>query len=295
MFGCIQTKVKPYELFDRELDEYKDKKASMKVMLEDGLEDVENLMDPEKERLKDAMKLADVTSDNIGTNYLKGINSVSFSDLSIYTVELPVLEHGRPEVKEAKMAEVDNLLDYDVFEEVEDKGQETIGSRWVVTAKEKHYGQKQNTKARLVACEFQETLKPQSDSLTVSKESFKMLMAVAANNNFKLALVDIIATFLQSRTLDRNIFMLPPPDIRKQGLIWRIKKPLYSLDDASRKFWLQVKEVLKEICLKVMEGDEAFYYLHRDGELMGAVITHVDDFTLAGTEDFIKEVLEIVS
>ena len=43
-----------------------------------------------------------------------------------------------------------------------------------------------------------------------------------------------------------------------------------------------------------MEGDEAFYHLHRDGELMGAVITHVDDFTLAGTEDFIKEVLETV-
>ena len=44
-----------------------------------------------------------------------------------------------------------------------------------------------------------------------------------------------------------------------------------------------------------MEGDEAFYYLHRNGELIGAVITHVDDFTLAGTEDFIKEVLETVS
>ena len=51
---------------------------------------------------------------------------------------------------------------------------------------------------------------------------------------------------------------------------------------------------MKEIGLKVMEGDEAFYYLHRDRELMGAVITHVDDFTLAGTEDFIKEVLETI-
>ena len=52
--------------------------------------------------------------------------------------------------------------------------------------------------------------------------------------------------------------------------------------------------MLKQIGLKVMEGDEVFYYLHRDGELMGAVITHVYDFTLAGTEDFIKEVLETV-
>ena len=47
--------------------------------------------------------------------------------------------------------------------------------------------------------------------------------------------------------------------------------------------------------MKVIEGDEAFYYLHQDGELIGAVITHVDDFTLAGTEDFIKEVLETVA
>ena len=43
-----------------------------------------------------------------------------------------------------------------------------------------------------------------------------------------------------------------------------------------------------------MDGDEIFYYFHRDGDLMGAVITHVDDFTLAGTEEFIKEVLETV-
>ena len=84
--------------------------------------------------------------------------------------------------------------------------------------------------------------------------------------------------------------MLPPPDIKKPGMIWKLKKPLYGLDDASPKFWLMVKEVLKTIGLKVMEGNEAFYYLHQDGELIGAVITHVDDFTLAETEDFIKEV-----
>ena len=52
---------------------------------------------------------------------------------------------------------------------------------------------------------------------------------------------------------------------------------------------------MKGFGLKGMKGDEAFYYLHLDGELMGAVITHVDDFTLAGTELFIKEVLETIS
>ena len=88
-------------------------------------------------------------------------------------------------------------------------------------------------------------------------------MAVAANSNFKFALVNIRATFLQSRTLDRDVFMKPPPDIRKEGVIWKLKKPLYGLDDASCKFWLRVKEVPQKISLKVREGDEAFY-LHQD-------------------------------
>ena len=47
--------------------------------------------------------------------------------------------------------------------------------------------------------------------------------------------------------------------------------------------------------IKGKEGDEAFYYLHNEeGFLRGAVITHVDYFTLAGTSSFIEEVLDMV-
>ena len=34
-------------------------------------------------------------------------------------------------------------MDYNKFEEVPDQGQETIGSRWVITVKEKYDEQKQ--------------------------------------------------------------------------------------------------------------------------------------------------------
>ena len=50
--------------------------------------------------------------------------------------------------------------------------------------------------------------------------------------------------------------------------------------------------MLCEVRLKVMEGDEAIYNLHRNGELVGGVITHVDDFTIARMEDSIQEILE---
>ena len=123
-------KVKPYEFIDREsIRNCKCQKPIKKVMLEDGLEDIDKLMTPEKEEQREAMKQADIDSDAVGANYLKVLNNASFTDMSIYTVELPISEHGRPEIKEAKEAEIDNLLDYDVFEEVMDEGHDTIGSR----------------------------------------------------------------------------------------------------------------------------------------------------------------------
>ena len=43
-----------------------------------------------------------------------------------------------------------------------------------------------------------------------------------------------------------------------------------------------------------MKGDKAFYYIHKKSKLIGAVITHVDNFTMTGTDEFIGETLEII-
>lgn len=68
------------------------------------------------------------------------------------------------------------------------------------------------------------------------KESIKIFLAVAANEKFDLQSIDIRAAFLQSRALDRDVFIEPPKDLKKEGVLWKLKKPLYGLDDASRKF-----------------------------------------------------------
>ena len=81
-------------------------------------------------------------------------NSECFDEIAIYTVEVPVKEHKLPEVIDAKQKEIENLEKYGVFEEVEDEGQETVDSRWVITRKEKADGQKQKVKGTLVAKGF---------------------------------------------------------------------------------------------------------------------------------------------
>ena len=83
-------------------------------------------------------------------------------------------------MKVAKKAKVKNLQDYETFVEVKDEGQTKVGSRWVITDKEQHDSQKTKVKALLVARGFKEALKPQSDSPTAAKESFKLLIALSA-------------------------------------------------------------------------------------------------------------------
>ena len=55
-------------------------------------------------------------------------NTKCFDEVAIYTVEVPVREHKRPEVIEAKEREVENLEKYGVFEEVADIGQDTVNN-----------------------------------------------------------------------------------------------------------------------------------------------------------------------
>ena len=106
-----------------------------------------SLMEKENEEvwIKDGLE------DVIEARYSKMDKSVCFLENSIYVVEVPVREHGKAEVIEAKEKEIENLKTYETFEKVDVEGQEIIGSRWIVTEKEKHDGQKQNHKARLVA------------------------------------------------------------------------------------------------------------------------------------------------
>ena len=43
-----------------------------------------------------------------------------------------------------------------------------------------------------------------------------------------------------------------------------------------------------------MDGDEAFYYLNKDGQPLGGVITYVNDFNMAGDPEFVEKVLSVV-
>ena len=76
-------KVKPYELLDREKN--KEREVMEKIMLEEGLKNVDDGKDWETEFIEANIKEANI--DSVGAHYLKVVNHVSFDDAIIYTVD----------------------------------------------------------------------------------------------------------------------------------------------------------------------------------------------------------------
>ena len=147
----------------------------------------------------------------------------------VFVTEVPTKFHDDPKVIKAKEDELKKWREYEAYEEVACDDQHIITARWVVTEKEDG-----RVKARLCVRGFQEKDYPQSDSPTAQKESMKIFLAVAANEGYKIKTLDVTSAFLQGCSLKREVFVQPPPECQKDGLIWKLKKSCYGLYDASR-------------------------------------------------------------
>ena len=195
---------------------------------------------------------------------------------------LLLADHGSTDVLEAKMKELQNLHRHNVVTEVDDEGQFTIESRWVLTEKLKE-GNKV-TKARLVAKGFQEKENKdlRKDSPTILKVNLRLIACISSCYGWKVKALDIRSAFLQGETLDRDVYLRPPVEAGLHGKVWKLQKALYGLGDASRKWYLKVKNILLRLGVKMSIYDEALFYYHVNGVLSGLIGIHVDDFFHSG-------------
>ena len=68
--------------------------------------------------------------------------------------------------------------------------------------------------------------------------------------------------------------------------MWKLNKPMYGLDDSERKFYLKIKEILKNMEFNEMIKDSAFFYMRKAGNLVAMISCHVNDFKIASADDF---------
>ena len=232
-----------------------------------------------------------VKNDSDGT--VNWINMDTVADLKIIPEsEERVVMFSSNEACLAKDKEMDNWLDNDVFEEVDDIGQERISSRWVVTEKVK-CGETV-TKARLVARGFEEdTMCIRKDSPTCSKESVRIVLSVTISFGWQIHSVDVKAAYLQGDTINRDLYLKPPPEY-DNGKLWRLKKTVYGLCDAARAWYNRVKGVLLSMSAVMCTLEPSVFYWYNREKLEGIICVYVDDFLWAGTRTFEREVIDKV-
>ena len=172
------------------------------------------------------------------------------------------------------MKELMRWKEYDVFQEVPNNGENTIETRWVITEKSLQEGNRV-TKARLVAKGFQEPSKEsiRKDSPTALKTSLRLATTFIASQGWDVKSFDISAAFLQGEEIGRKILIKPPPEAKSDGL-WLLRKPVYGLVDAPRKFYLQMRKELTHLGMVQSKADPALFFWRLKGKLHGVVSAH---------------------
>ena len=200
------------------------------------------------------------------------------------------LSHVDQQTMTAKQAEHENWIREDVYEEVDDIGQDTMSVKWVITPK--IINGVMATKARLVARGFEEDKSElRTDSPTCMRETLKIVLAFASSKKWEINSMDIKAAFLQGKPIERELFLRPPKEFRNTGKIWKLKKVVYGLSDASRVWYMRVVDELLRINCTISEFDKALFLWKSNGKTAGILLVHVDDFLWCGSDAFGTEVI----
>ena len=200
--------------------------------------------------------------------------------------------YSTEDVMKAKELEVQNWQDNDVYEEVEDIGQDFISVQWVITEKLKNG--KPIVKARLVARGFEEdTSNFRKDSPACSKESVRLALAMASAYGWEVHSLDVNSAYLQGNYIEREVYLCPPPEYYS-GQLWKLKKTVYGLCDAARAWYLRVKSQLLSLSAEICPLEPSLFSWYHDGELHGIICVYVDDFLWMGTRMFQEKVIDVI-
>ena len=176
-----------------------------------------------------------------------------------------------------------------VYQEVENTGQKTISTRWVL--KPKVIDGIQSVKARLCARGFEEDKNFRTDSPTCSREGVRVALSTLACYKWDLKSLDIKSAFLQGKKMERTVFLKPPKEA-STNKIWLLQKCVYGLSDASRFWYLRVREEIIKLDGEVSALDQGLFLFFENNELQGIISCFVDDMVYGGNIEFENNVIK---
>mgnify|MGYP002776103917 CR=1 FL=1 len=142
-----------------------------------------------------------------------------------------------------------------------------IGCWCIYKVKHNTDGLVNRLKARLVAkgyahthdIDYEETFSPVAKMTTV-----RTVIVLAAAKGWHLHQMDIKNTFLQGE-LEEEVYMIQPPGFESRAhlnAVCRLKKPLYSLEQAPRAWHSKITQYLHQIGFRMSKSDTSLYIQH---------------------------------
>ena len=112
-------------------------------------------------------------------------------------------------------------------------------------------------------------------------------------NKWSINSVDVASAFLQGNEIKRDVFLKPPKEICPKDHVWKLKRCIYGLNDAPREWYNKVvEEFIKSGAVKSVLDTAMFMWYNKDDELVGHLVTHVDDFIYVGDTQWNKNVMD---
>ena len=189
------------------------------------------------------------------------------------------------EYKKALVAELDGLWENGTFEKVRrsslQPGASVIPIMTVFENKTDVSGETIGAKARCVVLGNQARQGVdyfESSAFVMNIKTFRICLSMMVSDpEVQMGHWDVSQAFCYSPIDERvELYVLPPEGFREDGIVWRLRKTLYGLPDASFAWEKFLKVRLEKQGFRSLLTDPATY-IKRDGDRWCVLPTHVDD------------------
>eukprot|EP00798_Chlamydomonas_sp_ICE-L_P005173 gene5173-biopygen12229 len=205
------------------------------------------------------------------------------------TVKEALSSANSEEWRQAMNAEVTALSDMNTWSLADlPPGSKSIGTKWVFDLKRLVSGEIDRFKARLVAkgyaqrpgMDYDEVFAPVAKLATI-----RFILSMAADPAAHLAQLDVSTAFLNG-IVEEEIYCTQPPGFEKDHRVCRMWKCLYGLKQASRQWYLKVKEDMIDLGFKEVDVDQGLFILPgKSNRPLIWVLLWVDDFLLLSFDE----------
>jgi hypothetical protein len=195
--------------------------------------------------------------------------------------------------------ELTAIRDKGVFEIVSERdlphGTRPIDSRFVLNLKVDDKGGKvhkarlvvKHIKGRFYGLELEPLSKDANYSPVVKTSLVRMVFILASLLNLRLRQIDINNAFLNATYKRPHVYVRPPRGfMATPGVLWRLLKPLYGMQDAPKEWFEEFRSFLLGQGFTALKHlDECFFFRHCPSGSIVLLVVHVDDNIAAVPRD----------